>query len=166
MSKGIGGHQSSLMGTDVWLTPKYIIDALGGFDLDPCAAPEPRPWPTAEKHITLPDNGLFEPWGGRVWLNPPYGKQTGRWLGMLVDHGWGMALIFARTETDMFFRYVWEEADATLFLKGRLTFCWTDGTPAKHNSGGPSVLVAYGRADARVLRDCGLAGKYIDLMCG
>lgn len=26
-----------------WLTPPYILEALGGFDLDPCA-PEFRPW--------------------------------------------------------------------------------------------------------------------------
>ena len=36
--------------TDTWLTPKWVMDALGVFDLDPCAAPHPRPWPTASMH--------------------------------------------------------------------------------------------------------------------
>ena len=29
--------------TDEWYTPKWIVDALGSFDLDPCA-PENRLW--------------------------------------------------------------------------------------------------------------------------
>ncbi len=33
--------------TDTWLTPKFIIDALGPFDLDPCACPNPRPFDCA-----------------------------------------------------------------------------------------------------------------------
>ena len=49
--KGIGSHQKSIGDNQVWLTPKFILDALGPFDLDPCAAPEPRPWNTAAKHI-------------------------------------------------------------------------------------------------------------------
>ena len=37
--------------TDEWYTPKWIVDALGSFDLDPCA-PENRLWNTAKRHIT------------------------------------------------------------------------------------------------------------------
>ena len=43
--------------TDEWYTPKEIIDALGKFDLDPCA-PIIRPWETAKNHFTIEDNGL------------------------------------------------------------------------------------------------------------
>ena len=67
--------------------------------------------------------------------------------------GNGLALIFARTDTAMFFRHVWPRATAVLFLRGRLTFCYPDGTGSKagHNSGGPSCLVAYGpRSTARL----------------
>jgi len=76
---GIGGHQSATMRTDEWLTPPEIVAALGKFDLDPCS-PINRPWPTAEKHYTIEDDGLFLPWFGRVWMNPPYGKQMNHWL--------------------------------------------------------------------------------------
>jgi hypothetical protein len=72
----IGAHQSAAPGSTVWLTPPAIIDALGGwqsFDLDPCAAPEPRPWQTAQHMNARTDaNGLAIRWTGRVWLNPPY----------------------------------------------------------------------------------------------
>ena len=47
--------------SDVWLTPKYIIDDIGPFDLDPCTEKE-RPWPTAESHFTLIDDGLMQDW--------------------------------------------------------------------------------------------------------
>lgn len=57
--------------TNTWLTPKWLLDELGEFDLDPCAAPEPRPFPTAKKMISEKDGcGLSAKWEGRVWLNP------------------------------------------------------------------------------------------------
>ena len=43
--------------SDVWLTPPEILHSLGDFDLDPCASRE-RPWPTADKHLTIDDDGL------------------------------------------------------------------------------------------------------------
>lgn len=141
--KGIGGHQSAKMRTDEWLTPKSLIDVLGPFDLDPCA-PAVRPWPTAARHFTSKDNGIKLRWTGFVWLNPPYGKETGVWLSKLVGHGNGIALVFARTETRMFFDSVWPYATALLFLRGRLHFCDVDGVPAKANAGAPTVLIAYG----------------------
>ena len=146
-------------GKDEWLTPKYILDALGPFDLDPCASVV-RPWSTAVQHYTIEDNGLTKPWSGRVWCNPPYGSQTGRWMARLRDHGDGIALVFARTETRMFFESAWGGADAMLFLAGRLAFCDTAGRPAA-GAGAPSVLIAYGAANAAVLRSCGLRGAWI-----
>jgi hypothetical protein len=98
-----------------------------------------------------------------VWLNPPYGPQTGQWLQRLAEHGDGIALIFARTETEMFFTWGWERADAMLFLRGRLTFHHEDGRRAAHNSGGPSVLIAYGWENACCLKACSLPGKFIGL---
>jgi hypothetical protein len=61
-------------------------------------------------------------------------------------HNNGIALVFARTETRAFFHHVWPFAGALLFLRGRLTFYTPQGfsAPMGHNSGGPSVLIAYG----------------------
>lgn len=159
---GIGGHQSAKMKNDEWLTPPEIIRSLGPFDLDPCApVPDVRPWPTANSHYSILDNGLSKPWHGRVWLNPPYGRETGDWLARLADHGNGIALIFARTETAMFFDHVWERAHAILFIKGRLHFHYVDGTRAVANSGAPSCLVAYGEQNAVSLLHCGIAGRLV-----
>lgn len=162
---GIGSHQSAAMQRDEWLTPPHVLAALGAFDLDPCS-PRVRPWPTASNHYTVNDNGLAKPWAGRVWMNPPYGTETARWMERLADHGQGTALIFARTETATFFPWVWEHATALLFLKGRLHFHFVDGSRAPANAGAPSVLIAYGRRDADVLKGCGLPGRFVQLENG
>jgi hypothetical protein len=155
-------HERSPTEKTEWLTPPAILRRLGEFDLDPCA-PIHRPWPTAKHHYTLREDGLVRPWFGRVWLNPPYGHETGRWLARLVQHGDGIALIFSRTETRMFFDYVWSKAAGILFLRGRLTFLNEDGTKPANSSGAPSSLVAYGRCNVQALAASGLAGKLVRL---
>lgn len=155
------GFSDGKPGKDEWLTPPELLAKLGNFDLDPCA-PIVRPWDTAKKHYTRHDNGLMQPWHGRVWLNPPYGSQTGKWLHRLADHGDGIALIFARTETKAFFDGVWDVANAVLFLRGRIHFCDINGAPAR-SAGAPSCLVAFGGCNVRALLDCGLPGKLIVL---
>jgi hypothetical protein len=158
----MGSHQSASALKDEWLTPRWVLNALGQFELDPCA-PVVRPWGTAQRHYTIQHDGLRQPWHGRVWLNPPYGRETGKWLSRLAQHGTGTALIFARTETGMWFDHVWPQADAVLFLKGRLHFCHVNGRPAKANAGAPSALIAYGSKDAEILRDSGIAGHFVAL---
>jgi len=162
MGKGIGGHTRAHHGaTDDWITPPHIVGALGRFDLDPCAC-IPQPWPCADKSYNLSDDGLAQPWDGRVWMNPPYGTRAEPFLAKLAEHGDGVALLFARTETAMFHKHVWDKADALLFLKGRLYFHMPDGTRASGNAGGPSVLIAYGCENALALRDCGLDGAFVE----
>jgi hypothetical protein len=141
---------------DEWLTPPDLVHALGTFDLDPCA-PVNRPWETAARHYSVLDDGLHQPWFGRVWLNPPYGRETGIWLERLRKHGNGIALVFARTETHMFFNCIWSDADAVLFLRGRLAFFHVDGTVGGH-AGAPSCLVAYGHTNVDALRQSKLDG--------
>lgn len=163
--KGIGGHQSAAAATTTWLTPPAIIRALGEFDLDPCAAPPPRPWSTALRMNALADgDGLTMEWDGRVWLNPPYSNsEIEAWLRRLADHNRGTALIFARTETAAFERQVWSRAAGLLFLFGRLHFHYPDGRRASHNSGAPSVLCAYGADDMERLAASDLDGAFVPL---
>ena len=156
----IGSHQSAKMGSDEWLTPPEIIRAVGPFDLDPCS-PIARPWDTASRHYTIRENGLWMPWEGRVWLNPPYGRETELWLEKMASHGNGIALTFARTETKMFFKHVWPAASAFLFISGRLYFHYVDGSKARANSGGPSVLIAYNADNAHRLKTSNIDGKFL-----
>ncbi|AHB31675.1 adenine methyltransferase [Arthrobacter phage vB_ArS-ArV2] len=161
--RAMGSHQSARAKTTTWLTPPHVFQTLGEFDLDPCAAPG---WPTAKRHIILPDDGFTAEWKGRVWLNPPYGQESWPWLAKLAAHGEGTALIFARTETAGFVEEVWGKATAVKFLHGRLFFHYPDGTRAPANSGAPSVLVAYGNRDAAALYASDLDGTYLRLREG
>ena len=79
----------------------------------------------------------------------------------LANHGTGIALVFARTETEMFVSEVWGRADAVLFLAGRLHFHHVDGTRAVANSGAPSVLIAYGQRDVEALENSGISGTLV-----
>lgn len=145
---------------DQWLTPKWILDALEVFDLDPCAS-EIRTFDTAAESYTY--DGLTRPWEGRVWLNPPY-SEAGKWVAQLARHGHGTALVFARTETQWFHQWVWPKASAVLFVKGRLKFIRGDGRDcAGHNATSASVLIAYGEDDSTLLAASGIEGHYVNL---
>ena len=154
----LSSHQKN-GGHDEWLTPPEIVKALGAFDLDP-AAPVVRPWDTAAKHFHVNDDGLAQEWHGRVWLNPPFGREAVKWLRKLVQHGNGIALIPARTETAMFYECIWDVADAVCFLKGRPHFHYVDGRRAAANSGAPICLAAYGGSNALALHRAEL-GKVV-----
>ena len=154
--KSMSGHQSARAKSTTHLTPRDILAPLGAFDLDPCAAPPPRPWPTAARHIELPEDGLSAEWSGRVWCNPPFGREAAAWLERMAAHGNGIALVPARTETAMFYRCVWGVASGVLFLRGRPHFCRADGSRLPFNSGAPIALIAYGAKNAAVLAQCGL----------
>ena len=158
---GMSDHTSPRMLKDEWLTPPELVKSLGVFDLDPCS-PINRPWDTAKKHYTTIDNGLESEWVGRVWCNPPYGQQAKLWLKKLSEHGNGIALIFARTETKMFFSEVWGKADGLLFLQGRLSFYHVTGEVSTGGSGAPSVLIAYGRENVSALAASGIKGALIN----
>lgn len=149
---------------DDWMTPRHILDALGKFDLDP-ATPINRPWDTADRHFSSIDDGLAQNWSGRVWLNPPYSKPE-PWLRRLADHGNGVALVFARTDTRWFAEQVWARADALLFIRSRLAFVRADleKSAGGHNAAAPSVLVAYGKRNVTKLRSCGIGGAFVPIL--
>lgn len=143
-----------------WLTPPHIIESLGEFDLDPCV-PKDMPWNTAKEMNSLPTCGLSLDWSGkRVWLNPPYGRETFKWLDKLSETKSGVALIFARTETKGFHKTVWEKAHSILFLEGRLKFHKPCGE-AGNSANAPSCLISYSEDDTEALRSSGIKGKLV-----
>lgn len=162
----LSSHQRAYRGaTNEWLTPPDIIEAIGPFDLDPCSAVN-QPWRTARRQFTVEDDGLSRPWSGLVWCNPPFGPDAEAWLHRLADHGNGVGLVPARTETRWFVSTVWARATSILFLHGRPHFHHPDGTRGKANSGAPIVLVAYGEVAHRRLLACELAGTLVRLSPG
>lgn len=134
-----------------WGTPPEVFDPLaaefGPFDLDPaasaCNAKAPRFYSTA-------DNGLVQEWDGRVWLNPPYGRNIAKWMMKAYrstrEDGKAsvvVCLVHARTDTKWFHEWVYGKAEIR-FVKGRLRFIAPDGTRGG-SSPFPSMVAIYRR---------------------
>lgn len=150
----LGSHQTTIGSSQSWITPKFIIDDLGPFDLDPCECDQ-QPWPCAALGYKKDGiGGLALPWRGFVWLNPPFHRyEVGKWMEKMARHrGGGIALVHARTEAE-WFNPIWQHAAVIGFLKDRLYFHYPDGRRADANSGAPAVLAAFGdRAERRLLQ--------------
>lgn len=152
--------ERSTHATDEWYTPKEIINALGKFDLDPCAPITPL-WQTAKTMYNKNDDGLNQLWYGRVWLNPPYSRPLiEQFVKRLAEHGNGIALLFNRCDSKMFQDVIFEKATAMKFLRNRIRFYRMDGTRGE-SPGCGSILIAFGEDNAEVLRTCDIEGKYV-----
>lgn len=70
-----------------WYTPaKYVASVrkvMGGIDLDPASCEAANA--TVEATTFYETEGLEQPWSGRVFLNPPYGRLAGDFATRLVD---------------------------------------------------------------------------------
>lgn len=136
--------------TDVWLTPKWVTDDLGKFDLDPACPNEQMPWRHARHQIIERQDGLSKEWVGRVWLNPPYNRRLVKLFAQkMVDHGNGIMLVFPRIDTQ-WFQLLARNCDAMFLLKGRIGFCRMDGSAGGHFLG--SVFFAFGNHNAEALK--------------
>ena len=102
--------------SDEWYTPKEVLEALGKFDLDPCAAVAPL-WPTA----TVMYDKRSQKWKGRVWLNPPYSRPLiEQFVLRLAEYGNGIALLYNRCDSKMFQDIIFKKAIAMKFLGHRI----------------------------------------------
>lgn len=158
----IGSHQQTVGKSQDHITPRWILERLGDFDLDPAASLK-QPWPCAAKSFTVTDDGLLREWHGRVFLNPPFLRYgVDQWVARIAAHGNGTLLLHARTEA-AWFRPVWRHARSILFLARRIKFCRPgDGVERDYNSGAPVVLAAFGEADHQRLRESGIAGALVE----
>lgn len=91
--------------TEIWQT---AAACLGGIDLDPCSNSKESPNVQALRYFTRDDDGLAQEWGGKVFMNPPYGDEIKAWVIKLrqeYDAGRvteAIALVPARTDTAWF----------------------------------------------------------------
>ena len=120
--------------TDCWYSPPHIVEliiqVLGEINLDPCAD-DGRHIP-AGKHYTFADNGLEQPWCGKVYMNPPY-SHPGVWMKKLqlefetgnVDEA--IALVPAATDTNWLSPVL--KTQPVCFWKGRIKFLGQDYKP-------------------------------------
>jgi hypothetical protein len=132
-----------------WYTPPKLFSSLNTtFDLDVAAPKGGVPWIPAKNHFYKEIDGLKQDWYGFVWCNPPYGKDTGIWLEKFIKHGYGIALVNARTDTRWFHNFA-TQADILCFVKGRLAF-YKGNVQAKYSSTG-SLLIGCGEKAVNVI---------------
>jgi phage N-6-adenine-methyltransferase len=130
-----------------WETPQSLFDELdrifGGSTLDPCATSENAKCP---RYFRREDDGLTQPWTGKVFMNPPYGREIGKWVrkawqeslkGTLV-----VCLLPARVDTRWWHEYA--KKGHVYFLQGRLRF-----GSAQHSAPFPSAIVTFGKFFSR-----------------
>lgn len=111
--------------TDMWETPQDFFDKLNRefhFTLDACATPENA---KCGNFYSPEQDGLSLSWKGRVWCNPPYGRQVGKWVEKAYMSAQTGALVVmllpARTDTAWFHDYIYRRAEIR-FIRGRLKF--------------------------------------------
>jgi site-specific DNA-methyltransferase (adenine-specific) len=109
-----------------WRTDPVVFADLsakyGPFDLDPCATSENAKCP---RYFTKEDDGLSQPWTGRVFVNPPYGRSLAAWMRKAWESSRTTAelvvcLVPARVDTHWFHDYACR--GEVTFLRGRLKF--------------------------------------------
>jgi hypothetical protein len=149
-----------------WITPQWLINAIGISDLDPCGyfGPNGRPLvETAREYIVLPRDGLTEKWHGSVFCNPPYDANAA-WCRKCAQYHKETGndvfiLIFAKTETEYFQETV-AVASAINFLYHRVKFLTCEGR-VQGSPTHPSVIIALGEGAAERIKN--LAGITITL---
>lgn len=149
--------------SDEWYTPRWLIDELGPFDTDPCAAPESvRPFQTATTCYTADDDGLRNTWHGCVYMNPPYSRVLLRqFCERMAHHNNGIALLVNRQDNLLWQEVIFPTAVSMIFIRHRIKFIRPDGS-----SGSPffgSCLVAWGQECDRRLQKSNIEGKYVVL---
>lgn len=121
--------------------------AMDGIDLDPASSPLANKTVGARHIFTRAENGLVQPWEGRVFMNPPYGDEAPRWVAKLlmefhagrIEQAIALLRVGAASGVS-WFPPLWEFP--LCFLPQRIKFVDPLGGPSSPDHG--SVFVALG----------------------
>jgi phage N-6-adenine-methyltransferase len=126
-----------------WATPQDLFDQLNaefGFETDVCATAENA---KCSAYFTKEQDGLRQEWKGVCWMNPPYGREIGKWVKKAYEsNATVVCLLPARTDTRWWHDYC--AKGEIRFLKGRLSFNGFGTAPF------PSAVVILGDAKTRL----------------
>ena len=127
--------------TDLWSTPQDFFDQqntiYGPFTLDVCADSTNA---KCRNYFDKNTDGLKQAWTGKCWMNPPYGREIGKWMEKAyTSAGKGtvvVCLVPARTDTKWWHEYAIK--GQITFIQGRLKF-----GGAKNSAPFPSAIVVF-----------------------
>lgn len=131
--------------TDQWATPRAFFDqwdARFRFEVDVCADHTNA---KCRRYFTADDDGLAQEWAPfRCWMNPPYGREIGRWMAKALEESRRGALVVclvpARTDTAWWHEYAMH--GRVVFVRGRLRF-----GEARNSAPFPSAVVIFPRIE-------------------
>jgi len=151
MQPALFGAPQTVATSDDYYTPAWIFDRLGlTFDLDVAAPPGGAHWVPAARYFTVEDDGLSQPWEGRVWMNPPYSRVT-PWVDRFVAHRDGICLVpFARSR---WLNVLWDEADALVVPANVGSFSFANDATMRY----PVYLAAFGAVCVEAVTHLGVA---------
>jgi hypothetical protein len=175
LASAAGGSRKAMHSseTNEWYTPeRYIVSAvkvLEAIDLDPASHKTANEHIGAARIFTAEDDGLSKIWAGRIWLNPPYGKNEDNisnqavWSSYLFDQyaagNTEHAILLTNAVTDCgWFQRLWDFP--ICFVEGRIAFLAPDGSPAKSPTHG-SVFVYLGSRQKRFAKEFSQYGRVV-----
>jgi len=144
---------------DVYSPPAVVEacrEAMGGIDLDPASCAEANRVVRADRYYTAADDGLAQPWSGRVFCNPPFnGGNVRRFaLRMLADYHAGSVsrgCLFAPMVGAKWVDELTAHADALMVMRFKLPW-WG---PAAKSTG--AYVMGVWMLDPLRLPDCELS---------
>jgi len=140
--------------SDERYTPSWIFDGLKlWFDTDPASPGVGDCVPAAVKY-TVADDGLTQPWGGRVWLNPPFSNAT-PWALRFIEHGRGVFL--GPVANAAWCIAMMRAADCVWFMRD---FPFTHPTHAGKRSSMPLFMAAIGEEEAAAVATLADSGRH------
>ena len=114
-----------------WETPQELFDRLNAiyhFATDVCATPKNA---KCVKYYTKEQDGLAQEWKGVCWMNPPYGREIGKWMCKAYQSAQAGAVVVclvpARTDTGWWHETVMRGGQIH-FIRGRLKFGKSNGS--------------------------------------
>ena len=129
-------QQKRAKSNNSWCTPESVLSLVrkffgGQIDLDPCS--NEHATVRARTEYRLPTDGLVEPWFGKIFVNPPYGRDTERktnldhWVRRCVkareqEGAEIIALLPASPETQRWHKHIFPTATAFCYPEGRIEF--------------------------------------------
>lgn len=140
----IAVEQEQLTSDDYYTSPWVFEKMEIQFDVDVCSPPGGIEWIPANRYFSMIDDGLAQPWSGRVWMNPPF-SNIGPWVRKFIEHENGICLTIA-TKSLWFFE-LWESNAAMMTCGPELS---KFVGPKLHKAGDrwipyPCVLWAFGQ---------------------